>query len=469
MEFLELLLIYLISKTFFLPKKYCIFAKLVFFMCFINFSSMLLYICRYFGLGILLLCAFEGTAQDSVFTRQFIQMLCAPELYGRSASHQGEWKAAELIAKTMQENHLKPLEDSYFQLLSYANKAYSGEVTFKVDDRFLEPLEDFVIAPESKCETVCAEAVRLPITTLSSWKYKKSYKNKFLIVDLTQITYGKSKSKMEAPIAQGFITEKALASKALGLIFLVDDFSPYRVSRFQKYKDLIIIEAKKTAFPEKSDKISLTGTASFLPDYQTRNVIAYWDGAAVKDSFIVLTAHYDHLGTMGDNTIFYGANDNASGVALMLDLAKSLQKDTLKYTPVFIAFSGEEMGLYGSQFFTENPLIDLSKIKMIINFDLLCAGDQGINVVNGLNQPKEMELLTKINNENSYLTDITPTNNSKNSDHYWFTVHDVPAFFVFAKGKSGKYHHPDDSCENCTLSGYNWVFKLFYQFIRDLD
>jgi Zn-dependent M28 family amino/carboxypeptidase len=156
-------------------------------------------------------------------------------------------------------------------------------------------------------------------------------------------------------------------------------------------------------------------------------------------------------------------------VATTLDFAKTLQNDSVKYSLVFIAFCGEEMGLLGSKFFTENPLIDISKIKMLLNFDLLCAGDKGITVVNGKNRPQELELLTKINDENNYLTEITPADNARNSDHYWFTTHGVPAFFIYAKGKTGKGHHPEDTCENCPLSGYNNIFKLFRQFIKELE
>jgi hypothetical protein len=409
-------------------------------------------------------------------------------MYGRNASQQGEWKAADFIAKTMQENQFKMLGNSYFQPVSYPNKTYSGEVTLKIDGVFLEPFEDFVIAPESRCDAVCADVVVLRDSNFLSLKFKKSYRNKFLIIDLTQFdNTNKAHEKIRTEAIQW-----ALKNKALGLIFTVDNFRPYRVADFQHYKNLIIIEVKKTAknpishaelvsaFPankgiagqahnDERVNICLTGKTNFIPNYQTKNLIGYCEGTTAKDSFVVITAHYDHLGTMGDNTIFYGANDNASGVALMLDLARTFQKDSINYSLVFIACCGEEMGLRGSKFFVENPLIDLSKIKMTINFDLLCAGDKGITVVNGLNHPQKMELLTKINTENHYLTEITPAENSANSDHYWFTNQAVPAFFIYAKGKTGKGHHPDDTCENCTLSGYNDIFKLFYQFIKELN
>lgn len=410
-----------------------------------------------------------GFSQDSVFARQMIQTLSSKEMYGRSASHQGEWKAAEVVAKTMQENHLSAFNNNYFQSVAYANKAYNGAITLQIDGVSLIPFEDFVIAPESKCAAICAAGVVLQDTNFSTLQYKKKYRNKFIIIDLSKETQlPASTEKIRTAAIQW-----ALRHQALGLIFLTNNFRPYRVSEFQHYKDLVVVEIKKSVFSTAIQSavpvLCLSGTTTFLPDYRTRNVIAYTEGTSAKDSFIVITAHYDHLGSMGDNTVFHGANDNAASVALMLDLAKTIQKNPARYTLVYIACCGEEMGLLGSKFFVENPLIDLSRIKIVLNFDLLCAGEEGIAVINGLNLPREMDWLTTINNENNYLPTVTPAENSRNSDHYWFTTQGVPAFFVLAKGKTAKGHHPDDRCENCTLSGYNAIFKLFYQFIQTLD
>jgi Zn-dependent M28 family amino/carboxypeptidase len=113
------------------------------------------------------------------------------------------------------------------------------------------------------------------------------------------------------------------------------------------------------------------------------------------DTFIVLTAHLDHLGTMGKNVFFPGAHDNASGCAMVLNLAKyySMRKCKPHYGLVFMFFSGEELGLLGSRFYTEHPLFPLSKIKFLINLDLMGSGDEGVQIVNSTIYKKQYNII----------------------------------------------------------------------------
>ena len=115
-------------------------------------------------------------------------------------------------------------------------------------------------------------------------------------------------------------------------------------------------------------------------------------GTAQPDSFIFITAHYDHLGGMGKDTYFPGANDNASGDALLLSLAKYYVAHPAKYSIGFILFAGEEAGLVGSKYYTENPIVPLKNIRFLINTDLAGTGDEGITVVNATEFPNEFAL-----------------------------------------------------------------------------
>jgi Zn-dependent M28 family amino/carboxypeptidase len=90
-------------------------------------------------------------------------------------------------------------------------------------------------------------------------------------------------------------------------------------------------------------------------------------GTLHPDSFVVFTAHYDHLGLMGRHNFFPGANDNASGVALLISLADYFQHHPQPYSVVFLAFSGEEAGLLGSGYFADHPPIKLSSVRFLIN------------------------------------------------------------------------------------------------------
>ena len=196
----------------------------------------------------------------------------------------------------------------------------------------------------------------------------------------------------------------------------------------------------------------------------TENVLGFIEGTDRKDEVIVITAHYDHLGGMGPNTYFPGANDNASGVAMLLDLAKHYAKHPAKYSIAFIAFAAEEAGLLGSKYFTENPLIPLENIRFLWNLDLLGNGDAGATVVNATIHPKAFALLNNINHQQKYLTKITARGKAANSDHYFFSEKGVPAFFLYTQGGSSAYHDVDDMAKNLPLTAYENLFKLFIDF-----
>ena len=192
-------------------------------------------------------------------------------------------------------------------------------------------------------------------------------------------------------------------------------------------------------------------------------------GIAVPDSFLVFTAHYDHLGALGDY-YFPGAHDNASGTALVLDLARHFKQNPHRYSTVFLLFTGEEAGLLGSSIFANNAKIPLKKVVQLINFDLSCGGDDGIMLVNGrdsLNLPFTSHL-EQLNSKNQRIKEIRYRNNAPNSDHYPFTEQNVPAFFVYTLGGfAAQVHHGTDNCTACKLEHYPEIFKLFWESSRN--
>ena len=215
-------------------------------------------------------------------------------------------------------------------------------------------------------------------------------------------------------------------------------------------------------------KINIDIEAQLKKKVITQNVIGYLKGSLYPDSFLVLSAHYDHLGMLGPDAIFYGANDNASGIAMLLNFAKhySLPKNKPKYSIVFMAFGAEEIGLLGSKHYSKNPYFPLEKIKFLINVDIMGTGNDGITVVNGKSNPKEFNLLNKINNKNNYLKKIKKRGKAANSDHYWFDKKGVKAIFIYTMGGSKAYHDIQDSGSNLTLFKYNECFKLLRDFIK---
>ena len=201
--------------------------------------------------------------------------------------------------------------------------------------------------------------------------------------------------------------------------------------------------------------------------YRSQNVCGYFPGKT--DTMIVFTAHYEHLGMHGD-TIFYGAHDNASGTAAVMDLARMASGKHCHYTYVFLFFSGEESGLIGSRHFTEHPLIPLDKVKLLVNIDLFCGGDEGLMVVNA-NAPETkpyVDMLEALNNQYHYAAKIARRDNARNSDHYYFSSH-CPAIFLFTLGGPfGGYHSPADTCDGCGLDNYINNMTLLRDFIKQL-
>jgi Zn-dependent M28 family amino/carboxypeptidase len=195
------------------------------------------------------------------------------------------------------------------------------------------------------------------------------------------------------------------------------------------------------------------------------------EGTSKKDSFLLVTAHYDHLGHMGKKAYFPGANDNASGTAMLLELARyyALPENRLPYSILFIGFAAEEAGLVGSKHYVEHPLVPLSSIKFMVNLDLMGSGKEGITVVNGSVFPKEFGLLDSLNKANSWFPKVVARGKAANSDHYFFTEKGVPAFFIYTLGEITAYHDIYDTASVVTLSKFKESFRLITGFFSKFD
>ncbi|WP_282042119.1 M28 family peptidase [Winogradskyella flava] len=209
------------------------------------------------------------------------------------------------------------------------------------------------------------------------------------------------------------------------------------------------------------------------------NVIAYLDNNA--KTTIVIGAHYDHLGYGGegslyrekDKAIHNGADDNASGVAVLLNLAHRLKikneqaeiKDKNNY--LFMAFSGEEMGLLGSNYFSKNPTIDVESINYMINMDMVgrMKTDSTLAVYGTGTSPIFKQTL-KSNNEKFKL--IENESGVGPSDHTSFYLIDIPVLHFFT-GQHEDYHKPGDDSEKLNYDGMKLISDYIYDIISDLD
>lgn len=190
-----------------------------------------------------------------------------------------------------------------------------------------------------------------------------------------------------------------------------------------------------------------------------------------SDSILYITAHYDHLGQFGSAT-YYGANDNASGVAMALLLAESIRKNPLRHRVRIVFFAAEEAGLIGSTHYVQQLLATApetaQKIKLVLNLDLMSAGDKGMTVVNGTVHQDIFDRLTALNNQHQYLPLIKPRGKAANSDHYPFSEAGIPAIFCYAMGGTTHYHDPGDTLDRCTLTHVKRTHDLLLALLRSL-
>jgi len=220
-------------------------------------------------------------------------------------------------------------------------------------------------------------------------------------------------------------------------------------------------------FPKDAKTITVDIDNKFLKDYKCFNVIAKVDGRR-HDSCFVFTAHYDHLGNLGKKVYYAGANDNASGTAAIVTLAAYYAKNRPEYDMYFIAFSGEDANLRGSEWYANNPIVPLSQIRYLFNLDMI--GDN--NPVQYCEVSDEglpgFALFEQINNEKHYFKSFNRGELAGNSDHYPFAQRHVPC--IFLENEDGDafmyYHTVYDNCETMKYDSYEPIFRLVRDFVE---
>jgi len=211
---------------------------------------------------------------------------------------------------------------------------------------------------------------------------------------------------------------------------------------------------------------------------KTQNVVAYLKGSDKKlcKEYIIIGGHYDHLGFGGRTSssqmpdsvaIHYGADDNASGVASVMEIAEKLAKNRkkLKRSVIVMAFGAEEIGLIGSKFFTSNPMVDLKDVKAMINIDMVGRLKESKDLlIGGVGTSTESEELLKNLLGNKDLKLSFSYNGFGPSDHAAFYIENIPVFF-FSTGAHADYHTPLDVVEMVNFDG----LKLLTDYIYDLS
>ncbi len=205
-----------------------------------------------------------------------------------------------------------------------------------------------------------------------------------------------------------------------------------------------------------------------------RNVVGFIDNGAA--STVVIGAHYDHLGYgsvgslhTGERAIHNGADDNASGVAMMLSLGKYLKQSDLKNNNyLFIAFSGEEQGLLGSNYFVNNPTIPIESINYMVNMDMVGRLQENNTIsIGATGTAAQWEQALEAANHEELIMVYDPSGNGP-SDYSSFCNKGIPALHFFT-GQHSDYHKPTDDEEHINYDGMYVIYGLIERVLKDMD
>lgn len=203
-----------------------------------------------------------------------------------------------------------------------------------------------------------------------------------------------------------------------------------------------------------------------------RNVIGIQEGSdpEKRDQYIVIGAHYDSLGYEKGKRIhvYNGADDNASGTAAVLELARafSTREDPPERSMVFILFAAEEKGLLGSRHYINNPVVPLEKTVTMICADMIGRGESGV-MVDGTGTSKALDQLIKESSTDSSFQIDTNPDLAGTSDHYWFRNHSIPSLF-YHTGSHDDYHRKTDDMERLSFPNMTRITRHMYALLNRL-
>ncbi len=420
--------------------------------------------------------------------RQDIGTLAADELKGREPGTRGIMMAAEYILEEFKKLNLVPfMDDDYKQKFTIPVQVQFGKGnTLSVGGDEYQLYSDFYPTKYSANETVEGETVFVGYGIVAPEKdyddYKKlsskKLKDKVFVMDISAPDgiHPHSEYLKYHDLGERILLAKKKGAKAIVLINnegSANDVSPKFTSIHSKGIPVIFISNKdlaKSIGKKKKVALSTQLTPKTVDAY---NLIGFLNNKAQQT--IVIGAHYDHLGmgtegslaATNEPQIHNGADDNASGVAGMLELARNIASgdSTWKaYNYVFAAFSGEEKGLLGSAYFTDNVPNISHMFKYMLNLDMVGRLEDNLLAVSGIGTSDAWELVS----EKFSCGDLRIKGSSSGvgpSDHTNFYYKDIPALHFFT-GTHMDYHKPTDDVDKINFEGEEMVIRYILGLIQ---
>ena len=408
---------------------------------------------------LLALAAMQVQAQDMTHYKRIVKELSSTKYQGRGYARGGANKAGKYLKKEFLRSGV---DEVIIQPFLLDINTFPGAMKMSVDGKKMKPGVDFTMREYSPGIKGSFPLYYIDTLDYDSEKIfsdleRPENRDAFVVCDFMfsyrhRADFNRLQTEGGAPNA--------------GILFTWDE--PLKF--YKAYGDHVVdkpVAWVPHRFPKDAKRLKARIKNKFLRDYECFNVIAKVEGTR-HDSCYVFTAHYDHLGNLGRKVFYAGAHDNASGTAAIVTLAAHYARNKPEFDMYFIAFSGEDAYLRGSQWYVDHPLVPLEQIRYLFNLDMI--GDN--NPVQYCEVSKEgmrgYALFEEINAGKRYFLALDRQELQENSDHYPFAKRHVPCIFLENEGGDAfKYYHTVyDTWENAVFDSYEPVFRLVRDFIE---
>ena len=410
---------------------------------------------------LLAVAAMQVDAQDLAQYKKVVKELSSSKYQGRGYARGGANKAGNFLEKQFRKAGVDAVTRQHFTL---DINTFPGKMKLSVDGRKMVAGTDFTLREFSPGVRGTYNLYFIDTLNYDSGKIFRDLalpenKDAFVVCDFW-FTYKHREDFQKLQSAGG--------APNAGLVLTWDE-EPLKFYKAygEKVIDKPVLWLLSRQIPRGSKTITVDIDNEFLKDYRCFNVIASVEGAS-HDSCYVFTAHYDHLGNLGRRVYYPGANDNASGTATIVTLAAYYAKHRPKFDMLFIAFSGEDANLRGSEYYAQHPVQPLDRIKYLINVDMVGDNNPVQYCETSDQGQRGYELFERINTEKHYFKSLNHGKLAANSDHYPFAKRGIPC--IFLENEEGTafpyYHTPLDNWKNAVFDSYEPVFKLITDFIE---
>lgn len=461
----------------------------------------------------------QKPGKTSAELKKDIKYLSSNALQGRMTGSKGDSLAAAYIKIRLSSCGFKPLTESGFQQFRVTKRIVSGNGNRLAINNIRIPGKDFMPLAFSSDDSLSAEVLfagygfSIKNDSLNWNDYAGiDVKNKWVLLLRADPEPDKPSSFF---IQYSSDRNKAIIARDMGAagILLVsgtsydskDDFEPLNTEGYsvnipvlrikRETADLILSPSGKNInilekeINEKRQSIAfqtgvtVSGKADIIRQTAgTRNVVMILPGEdpVLKNEYVVIGAHFDHLGMGGpgsssravDTTAIHpGADDNASGVALMLELAEKFAntKNSHGRSIICVAFTGEEEGLLGSKHFTEDPGIDLTKVNAMINLDMVGRlNEENLLHISGVGTAEGLKDIVKTKTDTSKIRLVLSEEGYGPSDHSSFYGKNIPVLFFFT-GAHLDYHTPADTWDKINYNGMAEISDIVYSIAHELS